>query len=301
MSRLLKNPNTGQLMGFLRKAKKLLNGVGVGETLLLPAIVEGSELLLLLERRSERFFDLIVVATDPEMGLRHHPVNAAFGPARSGSGAIHFRTCLAINEVEKKLALDDVFWSALFNLTMRSITKDSTGDMARFYDILLPFLTGKPLEQSLIETELLADLVPIGEDPALVAKILEASEAAEDDGDDDAAKDGNSNAGGKAGDKAAGEAAASAAKEEEEEREKEKEEEEKEASAAAVVAGGIAAGASVAHSNQHGAGEGKKEGKKGPWRLPQRSSTAYVRCIFEAVNFLLVQGVGKDKALPQRW
>jgi hypothetical protein len=118
--------------------KKLVNGVSIGETLLLPLIVERSELLLLLVRRSDRFYDLIVVATDPEMGLRHHPVNAALGAKNSktsnngrgggddggddnDSAGIHFRTCLAINEIEKKLAIDDVFWSAVYNLTVRAI------------------------------------------------------------------------------------------------------------------------------------------------------------------------------------
>ena len=114
-----------------------MNGVSIGETLLLPLIVERSELLLLLVRRSDRFYDLIVVATDPEMGLRHHPVNAALGAKNSktsnnggggddggddnDSAGIHFRTCLAINEIEKKLAIDDVFWSAVYNLTVRAI------------------------------------------------------------------------------------------------------------------------------------------------------------------------------------
>ncbi len=36
---------------------------------------------------------------------------------------------------------------------------------------------------------------------------------------------------------------------------------------------------------------------KGPWRLPQRSDTAYVRCIFEALHYMLVgKGVSETKA-----
>lgn len=67
---------------------------------------------------------------------------------------------LVIPDLDKKLALDDVFWAALFNLTTRCLTKDSTGDMARFYDLLVPFLTGKPLEQTLVDTEASAAKAP---------------------------------------------------------------------------------------------------------------------------------------------
>jgi thiol-disulfide isomerase/thioredoxin len=188
MARLLKNPNTAQLMGFLRKIKKAVGKVTVGETLLLPAIIEGTELLLLMVRKSEKYFDLVVVATDPSLPLQHHAVNAA-----KGGPSIHFRTCLVVGDIDKKSMLCDVFWSALYNLTARSAAKDTTGDMKRFYELLIPFITGKPLEQTLIDVE---------------------------------TKD----------------------------------------------ADGTSA---------------KEAGSVGPWRLPQKSSTSYVKCIFEALNFLL--------------
>ena len=47
----------------------------------------------------------------------------------------------------KKNALDDVFWAALYNMTLNP----HDGDTEKFYDVLLPFLTGKPLEASLLE------------------------------------------------------------------------------------------------------------------------------------------------------
>ena len=59
MARLLKNSTQNQLMTFLRRVKKVINKVGVGEAVLLPAIVEGQELLLLLLRTSERYFDVV--------------------------------------------------------------------------------------------------------------------------------------------------------------------------------------------------------------------------------------------------
>ena len=103
MVRLLKNPGASQLMALLRKLHKLLTELGVGEAIMLPAIVEGSELLLLLERATERTFTLVVIATDPRNGLRHHAVSPAAGPPK-----IKYRTCLVLAGVPKKAALDDV-------------------------------------------------------------------------------------------------------------------------------------------------------------------------------------------------
>jgi len=56
---------------------------------------------------------------------------------------------MVLNGVPKKNALDDVFWMALYNMAIRK----HEGDTDRFYDILLPFLTGKPLESTLVEAE----------------------------------------------------------------------------------------------------------------------------------------------------
>ena len=52
MQRLLKTPNAGQLFNFLRRLKKLLTGLGVRETVLLPAIAGGQELLFLIHRKA---------------------------------------------------------------------------------------------------------------------------------------------------------------------------------------------------------------------------------------------------------
>jgi len=56
---------------------------------------------------------------------------------------------MVLSGVPKKNALDDVFWVAVYNLAVHS----HEGDTDRFYDILVPFMTGKPLEVSLVEAE----------------------------------------------------------------------------------------------------------------------------------------------------
>jgi hypothetical protein len=75
MARLLKNSTQNQLMTFLRRVKKLINKVQVGDAVLLPAIVEGEELLLLLARTSERYFDVVRHSSNAS----HHGIDMASG------------------------------------------------------------------------------------------------------------------------------------------------------------------------------------------------------------------------------
>ena len=189
MVRLLKNRKNSQLMSFLRKLRQQLSSLPEGESLLLPALVQDSEILLLLERTSERSFTLVVINTDPSNGLRFHSFSPAVKPSK-----LMFRTCMVLAGIPKKNALDDVFWMALYNLAIHR----NDGDMKRFYDVLLPFLTDKPLEVSLVEAER-AD----AEDPDVTKRRL-----------------------------------------------------------------------------------------SGPWRTPQRAFTQYVRCIYQAVNFILLRRRG---------
>ena len=129
MLRLLRNPGQGQLMALLRRLHKLLEGVGVGEALLLPAIVEGAELLLLLERTGANAFSLAVIATDARGALRYHAVSAGAAPPK-----LKYRTCLVLAGVSKKHALDDVFWAALYNMTLNP----HEGDTEKFYGARAP-------------------------------------------------------------------------------------------------------------------------------------------------------------------
>lgn len=142
--RMLKTPNDSQLMSFLKKLKKLLASVTVGESLILPTYVQGREMILYLERVSDRSFRAIIIQTNPTDGLRNHAVTTA-----EAFPLISYRTCLVLDNIPKKNVLDDVFWMALYHMSIHS----HDGDMTRFYDVLIPFLTGKPLESSLVESE----------------------------------------------------------------------------------------------------------------------------------------------------
>ena len=238
MLRMMKTPSESQLLSFLRKVKKLLSGIGVGESLLLPAYVEARELIILLERSSERVFKVVVVQTDARAGLRHHSTTPVeFMPE------IRYRTCMVLNAVPKKNVLDDVFWMALYNMAINT----HAGDTDRFYDVLIPFLTGKPLEASLVEAEAAAAHAAISvtsdddgstTNPTFSSAISASTESKEEE---------------------AGPAAAL------------------KNSTASATARNAAAVAAIAHAPI----------LCGEWRLPQRSDTAYVRCTFEAFTYLL--------------
>jgi hypothetical protein len=56
---------------------------------------------------------------------------------------------MVLDNVPEAQALDDVFWMAVYNLVLAGHANDTD----RFYDILLPFLTGKSVEESLVEAD----------------------------------------------------------------------------------------------------------------------------------------------------
>jgi hypothetical protein len=144
MLRMLKTPTESQLLSFLRKLKKLIQAMNVGESLLMPGLVESQELVLLLERTSDRLFTVVVVNTDATGGLQFH----AASPTEAVPD-IYYRTCMVLKEIPKKNVYDDVFWLAFYNMSIHQ----HPNDISKFYDILIPFLTGKPLESSLVEAE----------------------------------------------------------------------------------------------------------------------------------------------------
>jgi hypothetical protein len=145
MLKLLRHRNKSQLMSFLKKLRNLLEGLNTGESLVLPALVENIEMVIIVIRSTDQRFRFVIVQTDPQWGLQHHPVSPAEGPPK-----FKYRTCMVLSNIPKKNALDNVFWLALYNLSVHV----HEGDMDKFYDVIVPFLTGKPLEASLVEAEL---------------------------------------------------------------------------------------------------------------------------------------------------
>ena len=144
MYKVVTKRNDTMLLSFLKKLKQFILDISVRGSLLLPVVVEKRELLLLVERTSERLYRFVVIQTDPFGGLRHHAVS----PIET-MPSLKYRTCMVLSNVPKKNALDDVFWLGLYNFAIHP----QKGDIDKFYDVLIPFLTGKPLEASLVEAE----------------------------------------------------------------------------------------------------------------------------------------------------
>ena len=219
MLKLLSKPNASMLQSFLRKLKSFLVEIKSGCTLLVPAVVEREELLIIVERTDDRVFRFVVMQTNPLAGLRHHAVSCQRG--------LKYRTCLVLSNVSKKNAFDDVFWMALYDMAI----VPTEGDLDKFYDILIPFLTGKPLEASLVEAEnsaLLSEQL-LDQCTQLASKIVEN----QINGDDQLTMDENLNI------------------------------------------------LDKKYSEYL-----KQKSGFGTWRSPQKSQTAYVRCIVESIHYL---------------
>jgi hypothetical protein len=142
MLMLMKFASETQLLTFLRRVKKLLSALDVGETLMLPIMVEGDEMIILVERNTPQLFTFVLIATDVNGGLKWHPVTPEFAPK------LKYRCAIVFPSIPKKSALDDVFWMAVYNALI-----NGNFTHKHFYEILLPFATGKPLESSLVEME----------------------------------------------------------------------------------------------------------------------------------------------------
>jgi hypothetical protein len=144
---LLSKATEFELLDSLRGVKKLISAMTVGDILLLPALVEGGEIILLIEKTSARQSRVVIVQTNPDTGLRYHASSATLAMP-----LFQYRTCMVLNDVSNKNINDDVFWLALYNMSIHK----HAGDVDKFYDILIPFLTDKPLEFNLVEAEVSA-------------------------------------------------------------------------------------------------------------------------------------------------
>jgi len=145
MAKLLRYPSPQQLIAFLRELQGTLEDLAVGETIILPACIGNCEIAIVVARQDEQFYRFTIVNTDIGGGLAYHAVSAVESPPN-----LMYRTCMVLDNVSKKNALDNVFWMAVYHLTFSGNPRD----INRFYNILLPFLTGKPLETSLVEAEM---------------------------------------------------------------------------------------------------------------------------------------------------
>lgn len=106
--------------------------------MIVPGGIGPRVVVYIIERESENVFRFSVVNTDPTGGLEFHLSTA------STTSRIQFQTILSVKGVSSEKMLDDAFWAMLFKLALLQ-SKHNTTD--KLYDLLLPFLVDKPLEQ----------------------------------------------------------------------------------------------------------------------------------------------------------
>jgi hypothetical protein len=117
MMKLQSTPNESTLLSFLRKIKTGIEGIAVKQSVLVPVSIGQRDVLLLLERVSDRSFTVVVINTSTAGGLQFH----ASSPLEA-LPQIKYRTCMVLKDVPKKNVYDDVFWMALFNMAIRPVS-----------------------------------------------------------------------------------------------------------------------------------------------------------------------------------
>ena len=138
-----------QLVQFLKAMRKKTAALQVGESMIIPGASGFSDpqskrwrqmsLVYILERTSADYFRFTVVNTDVEGGLAYHEVSVA-----QSVPTIDYKVCMVLDGVEKDRMLDDAWW--LFVLKL--VSQENHPASKRLYDLLLPFLTDAPLEES---------------------------------------------------------------------------------------------------------------------------------------------------------
>ena len=139
-----------QVVQFLKQLRRRTAALQVGESMIVPGASGYPDpreakkwvtvsLTFVLERTSEEFFRFTVVNTDVEGGLAYHELNAT-----QSVPTIDYKVCMALDDVPKERMLDDAWW--LFVLKL--VSAENHPASKRLYDLLLPWLTDKPLEES---------------------------------------------------------------------------------------------------------------------------------------------------------
>ena len=131
--------------------KKRTAELQVGDSILVPGgsgychpqakkVWVATSVMYILERTSEGSFRFCVVNTDVNGGLLYHESSGVASPP-----TIAYKLCMSLDRVPIKRMLDDAWWLFLLNLVSK---KNYPSANAKLYDLLLPWLTDQPLEES---------------------------------------------------------------------------------------------------------------------------------------------------------
>ena len=134
-----------QLVHFLRKVKQQLNALTEGSTMFLPGGIGSTHPVLYVIEKEAELFRFAIINTDPNFGLDYHLAHADTAPK------IKYQTIMVIKNVAPAKIMDDAFWGMVYKLAI--LPPDKFNKPVVLYDVLLPFLVDKPLEQILSESE----------------------------------------------------------------------------------------------------------------------------------------------------
>jgi hypothetical protein len=143
---LAKKNGSSQLVYYFKLLKKYIMNLQVGETLLIPGGIGESVVIYILEYEYEQSYRFTVVNTSPEVGLNWHLCNPCLRPSH-----LYYQTILTVKEIQQQKIFDDIFWGILLKLAIIPSPQDNTSE--KLYDLLLPYLVDKPIDQIVYESQ----------------------------------------------------------------------------------------------------------------------------------------------------
>ena len=166
---LAKKNGAPQLVHYFKSLRKGLEGLQDGEMMIIPGAIGATTVLYLVESEEKNVFRFSVINTDPNGGLDWHTCTAEYSPH------IRYHVVLVVKDIAADKLKDDAFWAILLKLAVLP-AKENTPE--KLYNLLLPFLVDKPLDQILSESEVdpFIDMrLPQRSSTAYVRCLLEAS------------------------------------------------------------------------------------------------------------------------------
>lgn len=141
---LAKKNGAAQLVHYFKVLKKLLLALKDGETMLLPGGIGDQTVVHIVEREEQNSFRFCVINTNPDGGLEWHPCSPERPPK------IKYQTVVVVKNVSLAKIMDDAFWGILLKLAILPAKENRP---EKLYNILLPFLVDKPIDQIIAESE----------------------------------------------------------------------------------------------------------------------------------------------------
>lgn len=141
---LAKKNGAAQLVHYFKILKNQLLALKDGESLLLPGGIGDLTVMYVVEREDQNSFRFCVINTNPEGGLDWHSCSPESPPL------LKYQTVVVLRDVPITKIMDDAFWGLLLKLAILPAKENRP---EKLYNLLLPFLVDKPIDQIISESE----------------------------------------------------------------------------------------------------------------------------------------------------